>query len=78
MRRDMSGKRNEQLLNAQRSFRTRKREAGDHRLQAWLSAAATQRLKTLCAQLSAGQGQVIEMAIAKLSEEHHTRYGAKK
>lgn len=74
----MTGKRNEQLLNAQRGFRARKREAGDHRLQTWLSAAATQKLKALCSQLSAGQGQIIEMAIAKLSDEHHTRHGAKK
>lgn len=68
----MTKKRQEQISSAQRCFRARKREAGDHRLQTWLSANAADQLQALCCQLSMGQGAVIEMAIAKLQDEQHT------
>jgi hypothetical protein len=68
----MTQKRQQQISSAQRGFRARKREAGDHRLQTWLSANAADQLQTLCAELSLGQAAVIEMAIAKLQDEQHT------
>lgn len=68
----MTKKRQEQITTAQRGFRARKREAGDHRLQTWVSANAADQLQALCSELSMGQGAVLEMAIAKLQDDQHT------
>lgn len=73
----MPSKRQKQLASAQDAFRARKRDSGEHRLQTWLSTAAASQLKHLCAMLSVGQAQVLEMALAKLCDAHSTRNGAK-
>lgn len=64
--------RKRQLAEAQGSYRLKRRSVGDARLQTWIPEHASIELKSLCAAMRKGQGEVLELAIARLSaaEQH--------